>query len=262
MWQRRLVTFVITLEEYEKLNPRTEVRHGDVSVLYSTPNTATRWRVDTLFQKEPITIEWIASFRADDVLVDIGANVGMYTIWAAKTAGVRVFAFEPESQNFSLLNRNIFLNGLGDRVNAYCLAMSDTGGLSQLHLSEFLAGGSCHSLGEEVDYNHAPMRPAFSQGCVSARLDDLIASGAVAEPDHVKIDVDGFEPKVVAGMVRVIEGSKLRSLLIEVNQNLADHRQMVNNLKASGFSYDSSQVAAAERKSGPFKGCAEYVFKR
>jgi len=50
MWQRRLVTFVITLEEYEKLNPRTEVRHGDVSVLYSTPNTATRWRVDTLFR--------------------------------------------------------------------------------------------------------------------------------------------------------------------------------------------------------------------
>ena len=253
---------MITLEEYEKLNPRTELKHGDISILYATPNTHTRWRVDTLFEKEPITIEWIAGFKAEDVLVDVGANVGMYTVWAAKTRGVRVFAFEPESQNFSLLNRNIFLNGLGGRVNAYCLAMSDSSGLSQLHLSEFKPGGSCHSLGEQVDFNHVPMQPAYSQGCVSARLDDLVAGGAVYEPDHVKIDVDGFEPKVIAGMQRIIGGTKLRSLLIEINQNLADHRQLVADLQASGFKYDPAQVVAAERKSGPFQGCAEYVFKR
>lgn len=253
---------MITLEEYEKLNPRTELKHGDISVLYATPNTTTRWRVDSLFEKEPITIAWIAGFKPDDVLVDVGANVGMYTVWAAKTRGVRVFAFEPESQNFSLLNRNIFLNGLGDRVNAYCLAMSDVAGLSQLHLSNFTPGSSCHSLGEQVDFNHVPMRPAYSQGCVSARLDDLVASGAVPEPDHVKIDVDGFEPKVIAGMRRIIEGGKLRSMLIEINQNLADHRQLVVDLNACGFKHDPSQVAAAERPSGPFQGCAEYVFKR
>ena len=254
---------MITLEEYEKLNPRTELKFGDISVLYVTPNTHTKWRVDSLFEKEPITIEWIAGFKSDDdVLVDVGANVGMYTVWAAKTRGVRVFAFEPESQNFALLNRNIFLNGLGNLVNAYCLAMSDVAGLSQLHLSQFMAGGSCHSLGEKVDFKHDPMQPVFSQGCVSARLDDLVASGVMPEPDHIKIDVDGFEPKVIAGAQRIIEGGKLRSLLIEVNQNLADHQQMVAELNALGFKHDPAQVAAAERKSGTFKGCAEYVFKR
>ena len=253
---------MITLEEYEKLNPRTELKFGDVSVSYVTPNTFTKWRVDSLFEKEPITIEWIANFNAEDVLFDVGANVGMYTVWAAKTRGVRVFAFEPEAQNFSLLNRNIFLNGLGSSVNAYCLAMSDVAGLSQLHLSAFVAGGSCHSLGERVDFKHDPMKPAYSQGCVSARLDDLVASGIVLEPDHIKIDVDGFEPKVIAGARRIIEGNKLRSLLIEVNQNLADHLQMVAELNALGFKHDPAQVAAAERKSGAFKGCAEYVFKR
>lgn len=253
---------MITLEEYEKLNPRTELKFGDVSVLYVTPNTATKWRVDSLFEKEPITIEWIAGFKSGDVLVDVGANVGMYTVWAAKTRGVRVFAFEPESQNFALLNRNILLNSLGDQVNAYCLAMSDVAGLSQLHLSQFMAGGSCHSLGEQVDFKHEPMKPAYSQGCVSARLDDLVAGGVVPEPDHIKIDVDGFEPKVITGARRIIEGDKLRSLLIEVNQNLADHMQMVAELNALGFRHDPAQVAAAERKSGAFKGCAEYVFKR
>ena len=253
---------MITLEEYEKLNPRTELQFGELSVAYVTPNTHTKWRVDSLFEKEPITIEWIAGFKSEDVLVDVGANVGMYTVWAAKTRGVRVIAFEPEAQNFSLLNRNIFINGLGSSVSAYCLAMSDVAGLSHLHLSAFMAGGSCHSLGEQVDFKHDPMKPAYSQGCIAARLDDLVASGAVLEPDHIKIDVDGFEPKVVAGARRIIEGTKLRSMLIEVNQNLADHRQMVAELNALGFKHDPAQVAAAERKSGAFKGCAEYVFIR
>ena len=250
------------LKDYEKLNPRTELTFGGISALYVTPNSHTNWRVDTLFEKEPITIEWIAGFQADDVLVDVGANVGMYTIWAAKSRGVRVVAFEPESQNYALLNRNIHLNGLANRVHAYCLAISDNSGLSELHLSEFLAGGSCHSLGERVDFKHEPMRPAYSQGCVSARLDDLVASGAVVEPNHIKIDVDGFEPKVIAGARRIIEGGRLRSLLIEVNQNLPDHREMVAELNALGFKHDPQQVAAAERRDGIFKGCAEYVFKR
>jgi FkbM family methyltransferase len=253
---------VITLEQYEKLNPRTELTFGDTSVRYFTPNIHTRWRVESLFEKEPITIEWIAGFKSEDVLVDVGANVGMYTVWAAKTRGVRVCAFEPESQNFALLNRNIFLNEIGSQVQAYCLALSDVAGLSQLHLSQFMAGGSCHTLGEKLDFKHDPMRPAYSQGCVSARLDDLVASGTVPEPDHIKIDVDGFEPKVIAGARRILTGSKLRSLLIEVNQNLDDHRQMVDELNNLGYKHDAGQVAAAERKSGIFKGCAEYVFKR
>ena len=253
---------MLTLEEYEKLNPRTELEFGGVAVQYVTPNSFTKWRVDSLFEKEPITIAWISEFKENDVLVDVGANVGMYSVWAAKTRGVRVFAFEPESQNFALLNRNIYLNDLGSLVTAYCLAIADSAGLSTLHLSDFHAGGSCHSLGEAVDFKHAPMRPAYSQGCVAARLDDLVASGFISEPHHLKIDVDGFEPKVIAGARRIIEGSRLRSMLIEVNQNLDDHLQMVRELNCFGFVHDPAQVAAAERKKGLFKGCAEYVFKR
>jgi len=68
---------MLTLEEYEKLNPRCEVMHNGVRVVYATPSSSTKWRVDTLFEKEPITVNWIAGFAAGEVLVDIGANVGM-----------------------------------------------------------------------------------------------------------------------------------------------------------------------------------------
>lgn len=253
---------MLTLEEYEKLDPRTELTADGVSVVYSTPNSATRWRVETLLQKEPITIEWIAGFQRGQVLVDVGANVGMYTLWAAKTRGVRVFAFEPESQNFALLNRNIVINRLGGLVQNYCLALSDAAGLSQLYLSQFMIGGSCHRLGEKLDFKHEPMRPVHAQGCVSARLDDLVQAGVVPDPDYIKVDVDGIEPKVIAGARRVIGAGRLKSMLIEVNQNLPDHMAMVRELNECGFVHDPAQVAAAERRSGIFKGCAEYVFRR
>ena len=104
----------ISLEQYEMLEPHQTVNDGTTEVAYATPNVFTKWRVDSLFTKEPDTIEWIRGFQADEVFVDIGANVGMYTIWAAKTRGVRTFAFEPESQNYALLCRNIVLNGFGE----------------------------------------------------------------------------------------------------------------------------------------------------
>jgi len=252
----------LSLREYEQLDPRCELHHEGMTLVYATPNEYTRWRVDSLFTKEPDTLAWIATFAPGDVLVDVGANVGMYTVWAAKTRGAQVIAFEPEAQNYSLLNRNIFLNALGERVKAYCLALSDTAGLSELHLAVVLAGGSCHQLGERVDFKHEPAQPAFSQGCVAARLDDLVAAGAVPQPTHIKIDVDGFEPKVVHGAAGAVRDPRLRSLLIEVNHNLADHRAMVAELTALGFRHDPAQVARAERKDGDFKGCAEYVFRR
>ena len=253
---------MLTLQDYEKLNPRCEIDHEGVRVVYATPTSHTKWRVDSLLTKEPSTIEWIGGFAAGEVLVDVGANVGMYTVLAAKTRRTRVYAFEPEAQNFALLNRNIQLNGLGDRVIAYCAALSDVTGPSVLHLSSLDIGGSCHSVGEKLDYKHEPMTPAFSQGCVAYRLDELVEQGVVPGPTHIKVDVDGFEPKVIAGARKTLEDAGVRSLSIEVNQNLADHMAMVKELGALGFRFDPAQVAAVERKSGTFKGCAEYVFKR
>lgn len=253
---------MLTLDQYEKLNPRCELVHDGVKVIYATPSRCTKWRVDTMFDKEPITLQWIAGFASDEILVDVGANVGMYTIWAAKTRGVRVFAYEPEAQNYALLNRNIVLNELGERVRAYCIALSDAAGCSVLHLSVLEPGDGGHSLGEPVDFARRPRTPAYVQGCIAARLDDLVAEGSLPVPDHIKIDIDGFEPKVIAGARRVLREPKVRSLLIEINPNLHDHLEMIAELEALGFRYDPAQVMAAERKEGFFKGVAEYVFRR
>ena len=252
----------LTLGEYEALNPRGEIVHEGRTMTFATPNALALTRVRTIREKEPWTLEWIAGFREGEVLADVGANVGMYTIWAAVTRRCRVLAFEPEAQNYALLNRNIRLNGVEAIATAYCLGLAERSGLSVLHMTDLRAGASCHALGDALDFRHQPMQVAFSQGCVSATLDELVESGAVPVPNHVKIDVDGFEPRVVAGARRTLRNPALRSLLVETNPALEDHRAMVDEIRALGFRLDPAQVERATRREGLFQGVAEHVFER
>lgn len=252
----------LTLKQYESILPRCEIEHQGVRMAFETPSRMTRWRVDSIYRKEPCTLDWIASFSEGETLLDCGANVGMYTIWAAATRKVRVTALEPEAQNYALLNKNIFLNKLADRVRAYCMGLSDVTGLSVLHIANLKIGGSCHAVGEAFDFQLKPMQAVFEQGCLACRLDDLVQSGAVEVPDHIKIDVDGFEHKVIGGARETLRNSKVRSLLIEINPALAPHQVMIAELNQLGFSHDPAQVARAQRKQGRFKGVAEHVFRR
>ena len=252
----------LTLEQYEKILPTSATEHEGKKMVFATPSMFTLWRVQTIREKEPWTLEWISSFKPGEILLDCGANVGMYTIWAAVTRACPVYAFEPEAQNYAVLNRNIQLNGVASLVRAYCMGLSDATGLSVLNMADMRVGGSNHSVGEALDFEHKPLATNFVQGCYAAKVDELVARGDIPVPNHIKIDVDGFEPKVVAGARETLRDPAVKSLLIEINQNLADHMSMVGELNALGFAHEGSQVARAERKSGTFKGVAEYVFRR
>jgi FkbM family methyltransferase len=248
------------LKEYERLDPCISVDSPAGTIYFSTPNEATAWRVQTLFTKEPDTIDWIAGFSPNAVLVDIGANVGMYTIWSAVTRQARVFAFEPESQNYALLNRNIVRNRLGGQVTAYCASLSDEAGFGRLALSNFMVGGSVHQF--SVNAQAEAEQPGYFQGSYSSTFDTLVAQGVLPVPDHVKIDVDGIEPRIVRGARETFADRRVKSVLIEVDTNLESHWEMVDLMLELGFDYSQEQVERAQRKEGPFKGVGNYVFRR
>lgn len=212
-------------------------------VTFNVPNDTIKWRVNTIFTKEPVTIEWIRSMKSGEKMIDVGANMGGYSMLAG-SRGVHVTAFEPEAENYALLQRNILLNKFN--VTGYCAAISDGFELGVLGLSQSGVGGSCHSFGKTQ---------GITQGSIGLRLDDL---GLTA--DHIKIDVDGREPSVIKG-ARALLG-KAKSILIEVNTNLPEHREMIKEIESLGFSFDPKQVESSMRKDGPFKGCAEYVFRK
>jgi FkbM family methyltransferase len=186
----------------------------------------------------------------------------MYTVWAAATRGASVYAFEPESQNFAILNKNILYNGLSGRVTAFCVALSDRAGYSRLHLLGFGGGGSGHTYGADHDHNLLPRVSDYAQGCVSTTLDSLVSAGVVPAPTHIKIDVDGLEHKVLAGCAATLRNPRLKSILIEINSNLEEHRRLVRELTALGFGFSDEQVLGARRTEGVWTGTGNYVFRR
>jgi FkbM family methyltransferase len=244
-----------------------KVEDGPYTYKFVPVNEHCAWRVKTMFTKEPDTIEWLSQMKPGETLVDVGANIGIYTIFAA-VRGVKVFAFEPEAMNYAILNQNLYVNGVD--ALAYCCALSDTDVLdgpevSTLNLSMMMPGGSCHSFGEEVDHRLQERKSPFKQGCIGLPLSafDII-------PDYIKIDVDGFEHKVVSGASddqisnnEWLDSGRVRgakSVLIEINQNLPEHRDLVDTMLSWGFKYDQDQVEKARRKEGAFLNCGNYIF--
>lgn len=248
-----------TIEAFDKEQLSFNYAVAD-GVKYVTVNHHTEWRVETLKTKEPATMAWLEGMSAGDILFDVGANVGMYTLWVAKNRGVNVYAFEAESQNYALLTQNIYINEISDKVKAYNMAVGDKVGPGELRLTEFMPGSSCHQLDSHLDWNGRPKEFAFNQACFTVSIDWLVDNGYMPQPTHIKIDIDGLEPLVVYGAIKTLRN--VESVLIEVNDNLPEHKAMVKLLGGLGFWYDQNQVNMAVRKSGTFTGVGEYVFRR
>lgn len=257
------MSFVDKIKEREAHPLNVCVQYRDHKLFYSAPSQTCYQRAATLLTKEAETIAWIEGFGDGDVLLDIGANVGTYTIFAAVTRRATVFAVEPEAQNYAVLNRNIALNKLNDRVLAYCAAVADVTKFSVLHVQNPLhEGGSLNSFGQSVDYNLRPAQFGFRQGAISTTIDAMIAGGMIAPPRHIKIDVDGIEHLIVQGARETLARPDLKSVLIELNTNLQEHRDIIGAMTAAGFTFSEEQVQQAMRKDGAFKGNANHVFKR
>jgi FkbM family methyltransferase len=226
-----------------------EITFDGGSLRFSDSHRLLKKRVDTLFTKEPTTILWMDQFKPNEIMFDIGANVGMYSVYAGKIAQARVFAFEPESQNYSELNRNIFLNGLNGRVTAYNLAVSDKFEISTLFLSHFCPGFAHHDFGEnrwsedmQVGDHVLRRDDRLEQGSTSIVLDEVIAANQFPQPNHIKVDVDGFEWKVVEGARKTLSSPELKTVLIETDNKIPESVAIMDIMSSLGWKYSFDQM--------------------
>lgn len=203
-------------------------RNGDI--VFWSANEICGWRAETLLTKEPETIEWIDSFAEGDVYWDIGANVGVYALYAAKRSDIRVLAFEPSPFNYYALCRNVELNRLGDSLSAYCLAFNDATVLDYFNMSTVEIGGALSSFGETTDYWGKQFKPQFRQAMIGFSMDDFIARFNPSFPTHLKIDVDGIEAKIVEGGLETLADHRLKSVSIELDIKRASEEACVTQL--------------------------------
>lgn len=222
-------------------------------ICFSCPNRMALWRAQSFYKKEPETIRWIDGFADGDTLLDIGANVGVFTLYAA-SRGHRVIAIEPEAANFALLNENLFLNNFDSKVRAYNIALADQSGGSLLYLSEFGAARALHTVGREENYKHQKTTAAFRQGVWQMTLDQVLSSVQDFCPNHIKIDVDGAEARIIEGAIQSLRNPHLKSVLIEINEELDCDRAIITKFAEAGLRqvgrersaiFDNSQFCTA-----------------
>jgi FkbM family methyltransferase len=191
------------------------IEHGGHSLVFCVPNAQNRYRIDTFSTKEPETLEWIDSLPRGAVLWDIGANVGLYSCYAAARQGCRVFAFEPSVFNLELLARNIHLNGLTDRVTIVPLALSDSLAVSKLNLSNTEWGGALSTFGRAYGHDGHSLQKVFEFGTVGLSMLDAVEALRLPRPDYIKMDVDGIEHLILRGGQAVL--TQIRGILVEIN---------------------------------------------
>lgn len=192
-------------------------------------------------KKEPDTVEWIETFmKPGDTFYDIGANVGAYSLVAAKyfQGAVKVYAFEPAFLNFNQLCRNVFLNHCQDTVIPLSVALSDNTGIDSFNYHDLVTGGSLHTLGDAIDHKGDVFTPVFKQTMLSYRLDDLIDQFKIPEPTHIKIDVDGIEKAVLEGAQSTLSRSSFRSAIVELAEGQGE-REITELLSGLGFKLHS-----------------------
>lgn len=193
-------------------------------------------RALSILTKEPDTIAWINDFMKEgDVFYDVGANIGVFSLYAARHKKLTVLAFEPLASNYSLLNENIHLNGLSDSITALAIAMHDKTSLSKLNVSKMQPGKSGHSFEKPIGSTDTPHSPSFQQGMIGLEMDQFLETFKPPFPNHVKIDVDGNEPQIIEGMKGILSDDRLKSIALELNTDRADHKALIDRIKGFGF---------------------------
>ncbi len=191
--------------------------------------------------------------RPQDLFVDIGANIGSYTILAAKGVGARTIAVEPLPATYAHLENNIHYNRVGHLVDARNVGLAGKRG-------NLLFSADLDTTNHIVNETYAG--PKVNVDVLP--LDELLAD---CEPFAIKIDVEGFEREVLAGGARALSRSTLQVVVIEVGEQL--HREgqpekpVVEMLREAGFTsytYDprNRQVIATTEPSV----VGNYIFVR
>jgi FkbM family methyltransferase len=196
-----------------------------------------QWRADTFWEKEPETILWTESFRALPYehfdFIDIGANLGIYTLYALST-GIfkRAIAVEPMPLNFEALLQNIILNGFKEDVILYNQPLYSRPIKANFRFEDSRIGASGGQVVEKgVESN---LQVSVPVQCLTG---DVIIENNLVESCVIKIDVDGLEMKILQGLKKSLSSGIVKGLLVEATTQ--SYGKISGFLRRFGYSVDT-----------------------
>ena len=198
------------------------------------PNRFNYFRAETFLTKEPETIDWIENFSKDKIFWDIGANIGLYSCFAAKESNSKVYAFEPSMFNLELLSKNIYHNDISDKITIVPISLTDKIKVSNFNMSNTEAGGSMSTFSKKYSDDGKFFHPVFNYKTLGATGNIMVNIFNLEKPHYIKIDVDGIEDLILNGCSEIL--GNVKSIMIEINENFAEKEKNVENfLKSRNF---------------------------
>jgi len=212
-------------------------KHDSVSFQLYTPNHVCNFRHTTFSSKEPEMLEWIEEYGGG-TFFDIGANIGIYSLFYAQIKEGNIYCFEPSVFNLRQLAKNISINNLAERITIVTNPLTDRSGIAKFINGSTDEGGALSAFGVEYGYDGKKIISDINYSVLGFSLDDLFEKGLLREtPSLIKIDVDGIEHLILKGATRTLTSEKLKSLYIEVNDEFIEQAHQVKTiLESAGFS--------------------------
>jgi FkbM family methyltransferase len=216
------------------LKINTKIQYKNLDLKFYIPSVVCNYRVNTFPIKEPRTLDWIEQMELNSIMYDIGANIGLYSVYAAKKNNINVYAFEPSVFNIDQLAKNIIINKVSEKIVIIPLPLSNSSQINKFNMSNMETGGALSTFGEEYDQSGQPLSKKFQYKTLGITLDDIVKLYKLPIPDYIKIDVDGIEHLILSGGIDTIKES--RSVMVEVNDVFNEQFNEVNLvMKSCGF---------------------------
>lgn len=229
--QKTFVGSILLSKLVEMIQLQTKkVLHDGVEMVFVVPNSTCLDRVKTFSTKEPDTLVWINGFKKESVFWDIGANIGLYSVYAKNRRGCKVYAFEPSAFNIAPLAKNIALNSDGSdflgtakgSITLVPIPLHHETGSQPFHMSNIKPGGALSTFGETFGPDGKSLEINLTYNLVSVRLDDVPRTFGIPSPNYIKIDVDGIEHLVLRGSRNVLK--RVDSVLVEINDQFSEQK--------------------------------------
>ncbi len=215
-------------------------------ISFYTPTTISSYRSKTFFSKEPDTINWLNNLgKRNKVLYDIGGNMGIYSIYFSKKFNSLSYIFEPSFRNLNLIERNIRLNNVNNKISIIPNPIYKKNIVSKLFQLKSNVAGSATStfdnknIKERLSNLIAQKSQMIGINVLSFSLDNLVRNKIIKKPDLIKIDVDGNEYDVILGAQKTLLNGKNLSILIEIQSY--NKNKTLKLLKRLGFKIVSSR---------------------
>ena len=212
-----------------------EIKFDNVSFKIHINNSHEFNRALTFNSKEEDTLAWLKNNPGLD-LVDIGANVGIYSLYFAKLSeNSRIYSFEPDASSFTSLVKNISVNSTPN-IKAFCIAMGSRKGFYEMNFHDFAAGAGAGAIDSEYIFTNARDKKKYTQQTFCETLDYCSEKLIMTENCLVKIDVDGPEYEIINSGKNFLSSNKVKSVMIEINsKNEKDKHKIFSLMQSYGY---------------------------